>query len=134
MGETMTQPRLPQLNRVLARAAAQRTQMLAALADGQWHTARELAAQGMGDRVARAVAEGSDGEIISGQLGYKLTRCATVEEVAHAENWLKAQAQKMIRRANQIQMVRARYRGESEQVRREGQIEAARRAEIGGYE
>ncbi len=105
------QPALPQLARVLARAAAQRHEVMTALSDGQWHTAADLAQLGIGDRTARAVAEGSAGQIISGQQGYKLTVSATLEEVAHAENWLKAQAQKMITRANRIRQVRASFSG-----------------------
>lgn len=98
------QPRLPVLDRLAQRASQRRADVFTALADGRWHTAREL---GINDRVLRLVAEQSAGEIISGQRGYKLTRHATLDEVTHAEHWLRSQATKMLRRALAIRAVRA---------------------------
>jgi hypothetical protein len=49
-------------------------------------------------------AEESEGQIISGQNGYKLTIETTVTEIAETA-WLKSQGQKMIRRWLAIQKV-----------------------------
>ncbi len=56
------------------------------------------------DRRIRAAAEASEGRIMSypGSPGYKLTSKATPEEMQHAEQALRAQARKMIRRSMQI--------------------------------
>jgi hypothetical protein len=53
-------------------------------------------------RVLRALAEASNGEIISGQLGYKHNSFATEEERARCVNSLKSQARKMNERADRI--------------------------------
>lgn len=78
--------------------------MFAALSNrADWITARELTTRtGLGDRVLRAIANESNGKIISGQRGYKLTRIADPDEVLHAANWLRHQANEMTRRANAI--------------------------------
>lgn len=76
------------------------TAVLLELRQGNWLTARTLRHRlGYSDRTLRAVAEASDGQIISGQQGYKLTRCATSDEITHAANWLHSQAQKMENRS-----------------------------------
>ena len=51
--------------------------------DGGWLTRRELMDRfGLKDsRVLRAGREASNGRILAGQRGYKLTRCATGEEI-----------------------------------------------------
>lgn len=80
------------------------------LADGRWHTARALVdTLGFDERLVRLIADRSMGQIISGQKGYKLTKCATVEEIDHAERWLLSQARKMTERATEIR--RARNQG-----------------------
>ena len=80
-----------------------------ALCDGSWHTARQLAdATGLPDRVARMCAEASEGRVISGQHGYKLTACATPGEIHHACAWLQSQAARMIDRARQIRLAQHR--------------------------
>ncbi len=72
-----------------------------------WMTRRQLEAQtSFSDRTLRALANSSAGQIISGQQGYRLTREATVDEIKHAANWLKHQAEEMTRRAIQIERVR----------------------------
>jgi hypothetical protein len=77
------------------------------LEDGQWHTAKALRAViGIGDRELRLVAERSRGTILGSQLGYKLTRFATVEEVDHVERWLQSQSRKMTHRAVEIRRAR----------------------------
>ena len=82
------------------------------LSDGLWHTAKSFHAPGVVirgmDRVLRTVAERSHGQIISGQRGYKLTRCASVEEIDHAEGWLLSQARHMTERAVEIRRARNR--------------------------
>ena len=76
-----------------------------------WLTARAIEAEsGLGDRLLRALAEASDGEIISGQLGYRLTCEATLAELDAAEGWLRSQAKKMTARAVQIRVARNRRR------------------------
>ena len=78
--------------------------VLTELRGGQWITARELTRRtGYSDRMLRAIANESDGQIISGQSGYKLTRCATLDEINHAAGWLLSQAKKMQTRAIAIQ-------------------------------
>ena len=80
-----------------------------ALTDGQWHTARQLQnATGLPDRMARMCAEASEGRVISGQHGYKLTACATPGEIHHACAWLQSQAARMIDRARQIRLAQHR--------------------------
>lgn len=59
-----------------------------------------------GERYIRALANASKGRIISGQLGYRLTKEATFEEVIHAENWLRHQARAMMERAEAISRCR----------------------------
>ncbi|NBW15642.1 MAG: hypothetical protein EBR82_47415 [Caulobacteraceae bacterium] len=51
------------------------------------------------DRYVRQLAAASDGAILSGQRGYKLTLECTPEEVRHATNWLRSQAKRMISRS-----------------------------------
>jgi hypothetical protein len=58
------------------------------------------------DREIRAIAAASRGRIISGQRGYRLTAEATIEEVNHAEAWLRSQAACMLKRAYEIRMAR----------------------------
>lgn len=65
-----------------------------------WTTARSVyVGMGWADRQLREWAEASEGKIISGQRGYKLTAEATPEEIHRAATWLKAQGKKMLRRA-----------------------------------
>jgi hypothetical protein len=71
---------------------------------GGWVKAKEFPAP-WGERRLRAAAHESEGRIISGQRGYKLTRLATIEEVQHAAAWLRHQAQAMQRRALEIDRV-----------------------------
>jgi hypothetical protein len=79
------------------------------LDDGAWHTAASIRDRmGLSDRSQRAVAEHSQGQIISGQQGYKLTRAATCEELDRAEAWLLSQARHMVDRARQIRLARNR--------------------------
>lgn len=68
-----------------------------------WRSARSLAKFcGWTDRYVRRLAAASDGRIISGQQGYRLTLEATPEEIAHAADWYRSQARKMIVRSMQI--------------------------------
>lgn len=80
-------------------------EMVAALRSNGWQTAKALGARKEADkRILRAIAEASDGQIISGQKGYKLTLECTLEEVGQA-GWLKSQGKKMIQRWLAIQRV-----------------------------
>ena len=82
---------------------------MALLSDGKWHTAKALRSA-VAERTMREIAERSDGEIISGQKGYRLTQFATATECRHAEAWLQSQGRKMITRAIAIRNARARCR------------------------
>lgn len=53
-------------------------------------------------RHMRDAAENSQGMIISGQRGYKLTKQATQDEVHHCYNRLRRQACLMMHRADEI--------------------------------
>lgn len=57
-----------------------------------WITAKALGAQNpqWNERHLRRLAEISDGRILSGQTGYKLTVECTPEELGHATAWLRA--------------------------------------------
>jgi hypothetical protein len=66
-----------------------------------WVRAAEIeAACGLDERKIRAIAEHSDGALLSGQKGYRLNdESATADEVNRSSGWLLAQGKKMIRRA-----------------------------------
>jgi hypothetical protein len=95
------------------KAARLSARMLRVLDDGRWHSAADLgmSVPGLDDRACRAIAERSDGELISSQSGYKLTCYATAAECRHAEGILQSQARKMLARAVEIRNARARSRG-----------------------
>ena len=83
--------------------------LIEVLADGRWYQARELKQMlHTNDRRLRQLAEFSRGQIVSGQLGYRLTRHASVEEIDHAERWLLSQSRKMADRAREIRIARNR--------------------------
>lgn len=90
------------------RAAALAPLVFAVLGDAKWHTRKELAARisGLTERVVRIIAERSDGAIIGGQQGYRLTKYATSSECVRAERWLHSQGRKMIQRALDIRKAR----------------------------
>lgn len=95
------------LSTVTDKAERHTAQVYAALADGQWHTAKALRLTlGVDDRTMRLIADRSHGAILGGQSGYKLTRCASVDEIDHAERWLISQANKMRERAVEIRRAR----------------------------
>jgi hypothetical protein len=69
-----------------------------------WMTASDISMSTHGrvsDRDLRALASASEW-IISGQKGYKHIEHATVEENAHASNWLISQGKAMIKRGCRI--------------------------------
>ena len=69
------------------------------LLDRGWVTAKELKSVfGWTDRTSRALAEAADGDVLSGQQGYKLTRQATPEELLVACNQWQGQIEKMAKR------------------------------------
>jgi hypothetical protein len=75
-----------------------------------WQTSKDLGCATEADkRILRAIAEASEGQIISGQNGYKLTIEATLPEIDAAAAWLKHQGEQMIRRYTEIQRVRHRH-------------------------
>jgi hypothetical protein len=92
------------------RDAATRLQsdFYALLADGQWHRGKLLQRHlGTNERVIRQCADNSSGQVISSDKGYKLTMHASVLEIERAENRLRSQAMRMLRRVIQIRKVRA---------------------------
>ena len=109
----MTAQPLPFIKEHKDKAAKLTSKMLKVLDDGRWHSAADLGMTvlGLDDRTCRAIAERSDGEVISSQSGYKLTCYATAIEARHAEATLQSQARKMIARATEIRNARARSRG-----------------------
>lgn len=67
-------------------------------------------ALGIDDRTLRAIAEASDGAIISGQQGYRhFDRSTPIGEADRAASWLESQARKMILRASSIRRRIHRY-------------------------
>ena len=77
--------------------------LVARLDGAGWQTAKQLKADGYGDRTLRAIASASAGRIISGQRGYALIESATVEDARHAASWLRHQAAEMNARAADIE-------------------------------
>lgn len=70
-----------------------------------WHTARQLSAHlQLGDRQVRALAEASNGLIVSGPgtPGYCHASHCTAEEISHATDTLISQARRMMHRAIRI--------------------------------
>ena len=69
-----------------------------------WVRGSVLAAQlGINDRLLRAMAEASDGKILSGQAGYRLfDRSTPLEEADRAASWLESQGHKMLKRGAAI--------------------------------
>ncbi len=72
-----------------------------------WTSAREigLIAPDWSERHIRLIAASSEGQIVSGQAGYKLTLNCTPEEMEHACKWLRSQAKEMTRRSLRIARV-----------------------------
>lgn len=90
-----------------ALASGELDTLLRTLRGRDWMTRRQLEKEtNFTDRTIRGLANASDGQIISGQKGYKLTRESTLEEIRHAANWLKHQAAEMQRRAIAIERQR----------------------------
>jgi hypothetical protein len=84
--------------------------LLDLLSDRGWLSGREIRERkGWDERTIRLLAAASDGQILSGQKGYKLTRQATPDELHHATAWLESQAKQMSQRACAI---RRRWHGE----------------------
>ena len=81
--------------------------LLGVLRGAGWVNAKLLARlTGYDDRKLRAVANASDGRVISGNAGYKLTKEATNEEINECVGRLKAQADKMVMRIVSIERAR----------------------------
>jgi len=81
--------------------------LVSSLRGGEWLKAAAICrVTGLNDRQIRAAANASDGQVISGQNGYKLTVLATQAEQDHAVNWIRHQAKRMLQRVIQIERVR----------------------------
>jgi hypothetical protein len=70
----------------------------------RWQTARDLKGwiPELDDRVARAIAQRSQGRIVSGNKGYCLLAYASDAEIVACEDRLLAQARQMRRRVMEI--------------------------------
>lgn len=80
--------------------------MLGELRGKGWRHAADLGAETeAAKRRLRAIAKASKGEIISGQLGYRLTREASQAEYFHARDWMNSQADEMKSRVVEIDNV-----------------------------
>lgn len=85
-------------------------QMITHLLYGNWMNSKRLYQSGLfsdmslsnARRHMRECAENSQGMIISGQRGYKLTKQASQDEVHHCHNRLRKQARLMRHRADEI--------------------------------
>lgn len=78
---------------------------LCELLDGRgWLKAQEimLVHPTFRERYIRLTAASSQGQIVSGQKGYKLTTQCTPDEALHAMNWLRSQAKLMTLRSLEI--------------------------------
>lgn len=85
-------------------------ELIARLRGRGWQTARDLGAdKESAKRTLRAIAEASEGQIISGQKGYKLTLEATLPEIDISAAWLRHQGEKMIQRSLDIQRLRHKH-------------------------
>lgn len=101
----MTEPFQPELSlATVPEIASDEVATLLSGLDGRgWMSARQISAElGWSDRKIRAVANASEGQVISGQSGYRLAREASMDEIQHAAGWLEHQAREMGRRAGQI--------------------------------
>lgn len=77
--------------------------MLGELRGQGWRTTADLGAETeSAKRKLRAIAKASRGEIISGQLGYRLTREACQDEYLQARDWMNSQADEMKQRVIEI--------------------------------
>ena len=82
------------------------TQLIIFLRGRGWITARQIYhLLGLSDRKVRGIAAASEGQIISGQRGYKLTIESTLGEAQHAQAWLHSQSKQMDQRALEISRV-----------------------------
>ena len=82
-----------------------------ALGDGAWHKLDDLLermSESGDSRQVRATISASGDFISNSTRGYRLTRCATTEEIQHSLNDLRSRAEDLERRARSIEMV-ARY-------------------------
>ena len=78
------------------------------LADKRWHLADEICeAVGISGRHLRHVSE-QTGQIISGDLGHKLTVAATEKEFTHAVRSMYRRSDRIFRHAERIQEIRGR--------------------------
>jgi hypothetical protein len=66
---------------------------------------------GWSERKVRQVAQDSQGTVLGGQLGYRMTSEASSEEVAHVVRFLRSQAVKMLDRARDIESASTRETG-----------------------
>ena len=96
----MTQSHFEFTNKAPQVIPADLAEMTHALTGRGWVAARVLVVMlGQNERFLRAIAQSSDGEIISGQEGYKLTRESDEDETRRCVNRMQSQATEMQRRS-----------------------------------
>ena len=83
--------------------------MINILQDSRWHTAKDLRRwiPDLDDRTARQIAERHAARIIGGNKGYRLIGYCSLDELEQAENRLRSQARRMLRRVLDIRKARA---------------------------
>lgn len=69
---------------------------------GMWATRKALVMYGLTDRQCRLGRQHSKGLIIAGQMGYKLSQYATLDELRQAANMLHSQATAMLREEQEL--------------------------------
>lgn len=100
----MTQPQLS-FESPAPRVTSTEVAVLIAVLSGQgWVTAKQLRASWT-DRQLRALASASEGRIVSGQKGYKLTSDATPEEMNEFIGRMSSQETEMKRRRMETERV-----------------------------
>lgn len=77
-------------------------QVKQALASGRWIKSRYLVSLGIEKRKIRAVAQAT-GDVISGQQGYKLTSCASHQEIETAVADLRSRSNQIAARATRLE-------------------------------
>lgn len=76
--------------------------LTAAISRGHWYTRAELVRSGLTEREIRYARQHSQGAIIFGQRGYRLTDDATLDEIHACIATLESQAKEMMDAAVQL--------------------------------
>jgi hypothetical protein len=77
----------------------------ASLTGGEWQHRKSMVALGWTSRDIRLARQHSDGAVIFGQRGFKLTRHAAPEEINECINTLESQAKVMLAEAQAVRRI-----------------------------